>query len=136
MKYDKKVTTSGKRKTSVAKATISEGEEKIIINGKPYQQLNFVRRMMIEEPVRITKQILGKFNYDVSVRVKGGGHESKIEAVRLAIAKAIVKISKSEKLRKAFLEYDRNLLIADVRKKEAYKPDDSKARAKRQSSKR
>jgi ribosomal protein S9 len=39
-------------------------------------------------------------------------------------------------LRKAFLSYDRNLLVADVRRKEAYKPGDSKARAKRQSSKR
>ena len=39
-------------------------------------------------------------------------------------------------LRKAYLKYDRNLLVADVRRKEAYKPGDSKARSKRQSSKR
>ena len=42
--------------------------------------------------------------------------------------------SKEEKLRKAFVEYDRNLLVADVRRKEAYKPGDSKARSKRQKS--
>ena len=41
-----------------------------------------------------------------------------------------------KKLEKVFLDYDRHLLVADTRRKEAYKPDDSKARAKRQSSKR
>ena len=38
------------------------------------------------------------------------------------------------KLKKHILEYDRNLLVADVRRKEANKPGDSKARAKRQTS--
>ena len=37
-------------------------------------------------------------------------------------------------MRKTFLNYDRSLLIADVRRKEQYKPNDSKARAKRQKS--
>ena len=49
----------------------------------------------------------------------------------------VVKIfSNSKELVNAFLNYDRNLLVADVRRKEAYKPGDSKARSKRQSSKR
>jgi len=38
--------------------------------------------------------------------------------------------------RKAFADYDKFLLVADIRRKEAYKPGDSKARKKRQSSKR
>ena len=54
----------------------------------------------------------------------------------MAIAKAIVEFSKSKELRDAYIAYDRNLLVADVRRKEAYKPGDSKARSKRQSSKR
>jgi len=52
------------------------------------------------------------------------------------LSKAIVEFSNSKELMNAFLNYDRNLLIADVRRKETYKPGDSRARAKRQSSKR
>ena len=44
------------------------------------------------------------------------------------------KIGKSKEISKTFLAYDRNLLIADVRRKETRKPGDSKARAKRQTS--
>ena len=79
---------------------------------------------------------MGKLNFDVKISVKGGGEKSQIEAARLALAKAIVEFSKSKELRETYLAYDRNLLVADVRRKEAYKPGDSKARSKRQSSKR
>ena len=96
--------------------------------------LPLLRRLLIEEPVRIAKEKLGSFNFDISVKVKGGGQESQIEAARLSIGKAIVKATKSSELRKAFLKYDKNLLIADTRRKEACKPNDSKARAKRQKS--
>ena len=70
------------------------------------------------------------------VNVKGGGSAAQIEASRLAIAKAIVEFTKEEKVKNAFLAYDRNLLIADTRRKEPCKPGDSKARSMRQSSKR
>ena len=68
--------------------------------------------------------------------MRGGGSKGQIDAARLALAKGIVAFSKSKEVKQAFDIYDRNLLVADVRRKEAYKPDDSKARAKRQSSKR
>jgi len=45
-----------------------------------------------------------------------------------------VKFTKNDDLKNAFLSYDRNLLIADTRRKEACKPGDSKARANRQTS--
>ncbi len=127
---------SGKRKTSVAKARISEGRGKISINKIPHELLNEFHKLMIEEPVRITKEVLGKFNYNISISVSGGGRESQIEAARLAIAKAIVEKTKSKELRDKFAKYDKYLLVADTRRKEAYKPGDSKARSKRQSSKR
>ena len=73
-------------------------------------------------------------NFDVEVSVHGGGANGQIESARLALAKAIVEFSKSEELEKAYLKYDRTLLVADIRRKEAYKPGDSKARAKRQTS--
>jgi len=129
-----KITVSGKRKTSIAKATIFPGKGEIRINRSPYTHLSEIRRLQIEEPIRISKKVLGDFKFDISINVKGGGQESRIEASRLAIAKAILKITKSEELRKAFLEYDRNLIVADTRRKEAYKPGDSKARRRRQKS--
>ena len=131
-----KIITSGKRKTAVARAIITEGSRKIKINKKPYNTLNTFDRLKIEEPLRIAENILGKINFDASINVRGGGEKSQIEASRLALARAIIEFAKNKNLEKSFLEYDRSLLVADVRRKEAYKPGDSKARRKRQSSKR
>jgi small subunit ribosomal protein S9 len=131
-----KIITSGKRKTAIARAVTIEGSGEIKINKKPYDTLNTFDRLKIEEPLRIAENILGKINFDVSINVRGGGEKSQIEASRLALARAIIEFTKNKNLEKAFLEYDRNLLVADVRRKEAYKPGDSKARRKRQSSKR
>ena len=129
-----KIITSGKRKEAVARAVISEGSGKITINKKPYETLNLFDKLKIEEPLRIAKNILGEINFDVAINVRGGGEKSQIEASRLALARAIVNFTKNKNLEKAFLEYDRGLLVADVRRKEAYKPGDSKARRKRQKS--
>ncbi len=131
-----KIITSGKRKTAVARAIITEGSGEIRINKKPHKTLNMFDALKIEEPLRIAENILGKINFDVSINVRGGGEKGQIEASRLALARAIVAFTKNQKLEQAFLEYDRSLLVADVRRKEAYKPGDSKARKKRQSSKR
>ena len=131
-----KIITSGKRKTAVAKAILVEGSGKITINKKAYKNLQMFDRLKIEEPLKITENVVGKINFDVEIKIKGGGEKGQIEAARLALAKAIVKFSNSKELTKAFLEYDRNLLVADIRRKEAYKPGDSKARSKRQTSKR
>jgi len=131
-----KITTSGKRKTSVARAILVEGSGKISVNKKDYKTLQMFDKLKIDEPIRIAEKILGKINFDVLINVKGGGEKSQIEAARVALSKAIVKFSNSKELTDAFLNYDRNLLVADVRRKEAYKPGDSRARAKRQSSKR
>jgi len=129
-----RIITSGKRKTAIARAIITEGSGKITINKKDYQNLNEFDVLQIREPLLIAEKILGKLNFDVSINVKGGGEKSQIEASRLALARAIVNFSKNSGIEKAFLDYDRNLLVADVRRKESYKPDDSKARAKRQTS--
>jgi len=131
---NKDIITSGKRKSSKATAKISDGTESITLNKISYTRLNNLKRLSIEEPVRITKELLGNFNFKIEVTMHGGGKESQIEAARLAIARALVKFTKSEALRRAFISYDKALLIADVRRKEAYKPGDSKARSKRQKS--
>ncbi|MBS3091841.1 30S ribosomal protein S9 [Candidatus Pacearchaeota archaeon] len=131
---EKLIIVSGKRKRSIAKAIISSGTGKITVNNIPYQNLYHIHRLTIEEPIRIAKKTLKDFNYDIKVKAKGGGREGQMDAARLAISKALVAKTKSETLRKAFLKYDKHLLVADVRRKEAYKPGDSKARAKRQKS--
>ena len=131
-----KIIASGKRKTAVARAVLIEGSGKIRVNKKDYKNLQMFDKLKIEEPLRIAEKILGKLNFDVSINVKGGGEKGQIEAARLALARVIVKFANNEQLVKAYLDYDKNLLIADIRRKEAYKPGDSKARKKRQSSKR
>ncbi|MBT4376747.1 30S ribosomal protein S9 [archaeon] len=130
----KKIYASGKRKSAVARAVIKTGTGKIIYNKKDYKTLQMFDKLKLEEPIQIAEQILGKLEFDISVDVKGGGEKGQIDAARLAMAKVIVDFTKSEELRKAYLDYDRNLLVADVRRKEAYKPGDSKARSKRQTS--
>jgi small subunit ribosomal protein S9 len=129
-----KIITSGKRKESVAKALIFEGTGKIKIKEKDYSLLHMFDRLRIEEPIKIYEKILGKLNFDADISVRGGGEKSQVEAARLALAKGMIKFSNSKELAKAFLSYDRNLLVADVRRKEAYKPGDSKARRHRQTS--
>jgi len=130
----KNIIVGGKRKTAIAKAAINPGSGKIWINKIPYENLDFFKRLSIKEIIELTKKVLGKFDFDIKVNVRGGGSESQIDASRLAIAKALVKYTKSVELKKTLNAYDKNLLVADVRRKEAYKPGDSKARRKRQKS--
>jgi len=134
MKDENKLTVSGKRKTAIAKATISNGNGMILINKIPVDNLDFFKKLTINEPIEISKKILGNFKFDISVNVKGGGTESQIEASRLAIARVLVEFTKNDELKKAFIDYDKNLLVADTRRKEPNKPGDSKARKKRQKS--
>ncbi|MEM4181827.1 MAG: 30S ribosomal protein S9 [Candidatus Pacearchaeota archaeon] len=131
---EKSIVVSGKRKTAIAKATIKEGNGKITINKKGLFYFPPLNRMEVEEPLLIADEVLGKRDYDIEVNVKGGGIASQTEATRLAVARAIIKFTKNESLKRAYLNYDRNLLVADTRRKETYKPRDSKARARRQKS--
>jgi len=131
---EKKIMVAGKRKTAVAKAMIKEGKGEVIYNGLPYIELRQLHKLSLMEPIEICKKILGHFNFDIAIRTSGGGTEGQIQAARLAVAKALVKITGNQELRKAIVEYDRNMLVADVRRKETRKPGDSKARAMRQTS--
>ncbi|MBU0957415.1 MAG: 30S ribosomal protein S9 [Nanoarchaeota archaeon] len=131
---EKNTIVSGKRKTAIARAILKVGSGKVTINKKDYQTMEQLRKLQIEEPLRISKNVLGSLKFDIDVSVKGGGVESQIEAARQAIARAILKVSKSEKLKREFIRYDRSLIVADVRRKEPNKPGDSKARTRRQKS--
>ncbi|MBI3334243.1 30S ribosomal protein S9 [Candidatus Pacearchaeota archaeon] len=126
---------SGKRKTAIAKLRFKEGAGNIVYNGLSHNSLTLFHRLALSEPVRIYEQEFGeKVQYDFSIATQGGGKEAQIQASRLAIAKALVKITGSDVLKKAFIAYDRNIIVPDARRKEANKPGDSAPRAKRQKS--
>ncbi len=129
-----KIVTSGKRKRAVARAIVTEGNGKVTMNQQDYKQLSLFGKLRIEEPLKIAEGILGKINFDAAITVRGGGEMGQIDAARIALARGIVEFTKSKEILKTFMAYDRNLLVADVRRKESCKPGDSKARAKRQTS--
>lgn len=130
------INLSGSRKKAVARATIKEGTGIIRINKQPINIIEpEISRLRLQEPLEIATDYAKKVNIDI--KVAGGGSQSQIEACRLAIAKSIYAFSnKNPQLRTDFLAYDRHLLIADTRRNEPHKPNDSKPRAKRQFSKR
>jgi len=130
----KPIIASGKRKRAIARATIRPGKGIIKINKR---LLDFyepkLARLKLREPLIIAGDLVNKV--DISVNVAGGGITSQADASRLAIAKGLVEFSKSDKLKEEFLNYDRNLLVADVRRKEPAKPNrHGQARAKVQKS--
>jgi len=128
-----KIITSGKRKCAVARAILTEGQGKITLNKKAYQNLQFLDKLRIEEPIKIAENIVGELKIDVAINMRGGGEKSQIEAAR-ALGRALSTFYNSKELTDALLNYDRGLFVADVRRKESYKPGDSKARRKRQKS--
>ena len=130
----KVVTESGKRKQAIARATIRPGKGIVKINNQVLDSYEpKLSRLKIREPLIIAGDLLNKV--DIRVNVSGGGISSQADASRLAIAKALVEFSKSDKLKEQYLNYDRNLLVADVRRKEPAKPNrHGQARAKRQKS--
>lgn len=133
MATNKSIHVSGRRKQAIARATISEGKGMIRINSIPLTLYSSkMLRDRIAEPLIISEDVAKKIKIDV--HVQGGGVASQAEAVRLAIARAIVAYTNNKELKQKYLTYDRHLLIADVRRKEPYKPNDSKARAARQKS--
>ncbi len=129
----KAIQVSGTRKQARARATILAGKgtvrvNKILLSSYEPKML----RLKIQEPLLLAGDLPQKT--DIKVTVTGGGIQSQAEAARLAIAKALVAFSGNKNLKKEFLNYDRHLLIADVRRNEPHKPNDSKPRAKRQTS--
>lgn len=125
---------SGKRKTSIARATLRTGNGLVRVNSVPVDFIHpKMARLKLMEPLILAGDVATKVNIDV--KVDGGGIASQAEASRLAIAKALVGFTKSDKLKEVFLDYDRNLLVADVRRKEPAKPNrHGQARSKVQKS--
>ena len=121
----------GRRKAAIARVFVKEGKGDIIINGRelanyfPSSMLQFV----VNQPLNVVNA-LGK--YDIKVNLKGGGFNGQAEALRLAIARALVKINAEDKhaLKVA------GFLTRDARVVERKKPGQPKARKRFQFSKR
>ncbi|MEK6984594.1 MAG: 30S ribosomal protein S9 [Nanoarchaeota archaeon] len=130
----KNIQATGKRKRAIARATLKPGSGLVRINHVP---INYVipkiSRLKVREPLILAGDVANKV--DINVNVVGGGINSQAEASRLAIAKALLDFTKNDKLKEIFLDYDRNLLVADIRRKETAKPNrHGQARAKVQKS--
>ena len=135
------IQTFGKKKTATAVAHVKAGKGLLKVNGCPITLVQpEILRFKVYEPLVVVG--LDKFaNVDIRVRVTGGGHVSQVYAIRQAIAKGLVAYhqkyvdeqSKNE-LKKAFVAYDRTLLIADARRMEPKKFGGRGARARFQKS--
>ena len=121
----------GRRKSSVARVYLTEGTGKITINKKdltvyfPSAILQFV----VKQPLQLL-EVTEK--YDIKANLDGGGFTGQSQALRLAIARALVKINADDK--KALK--DEGFLTRDSRAVERKKPGRPKARKRSQFSKR
>ena len=88
---DIKYNAIGRRKSSVARVSVAEGNGKITVNNKPVDTY-FPRetlRMIIRQPIEL---IGATGKHDISAKVDGGGLTGQAGAVRLGIARALIKM--------------------------------------------
>ena len=129
----KTVVASGKRKTAIARAVARKGEGRLRVNRTPIEIFQpEVARLKILEPITIADKRFAKL--DVDVNVKGGGVMGQADAVRTALARAIVEFTGDDELKEQFVYFDRTLLVNDTRLKIPKKQLGRGARKKRQKS--
>jgi small subunit ribosomal protein S9 len=123
--------TIGRRKTSVARIFLGKGKGKITVNKKDYTDYfpTPTLQYKIQQPFALTET---EGNYDLKVTVVGGGTNGQVEAVRLAISRALCQINEEHRL----VLKPEGLLTRDPRMVERKKFGQKKARKKFQFSKR
>ena len=127
------ILTSARRKMAIARARIKEGKGIVRINKVKLEAIeNPYIREIISEPLRLA----GDYPKQLSIEVNtsGGGPMGQAQAARTAIARGIVEFTGDEELKKAFIDYDRFLLVEDIRMVEPKKFKGRKARARFQKS--
>lgn len=129
---DKYFTAVGRRKEASAHVKISFGKGEFTINGKQPGEYFGGDERLIQKTLESLKALSLEKKYDVAVKVAGGGKNGQAEAIRHAIARALVKEDESVKstLRKA------GYITRDPRAKERKKPGLKRARKAEQFSKR
>ena len=130
---------TGKRKTSIAKVTLTEGTGKIVVNGVDvHDYFVFDTKVMdLVQPLELTNM---SDKFDVEANVKGGGFSGQAGAIRLGIVKALLEYDsasdpESETSFRKILK-SAGLVTRDSRIKERKKPGLKKARRAPQFSKR
>lgn len=121
----------GRRKTSVARVYLKSGKGKIVVNNKDYKE--YFSTMLLQSKIEQSQNTVSMSkSFDIQVNVFGGGLTGQAEAIRLGIARALVKVNEDNKssLRKE------GLMTRDPRMVERKKPGQRKARKKTQFSKR
>lgn len=123
---------TGRRKTAVARVVLKAGSGSITVNGRPVQEYfpTELLRVKLTQPFKAVQ--LDPAQYDIVVNVSGGGITGQAEAVRLAIARALLKTN--EEFRKPLRA--EGLLTRDPRMVERKKYGRRKARRRFQFSKR
>ena len=125
--------TSGKKKTAIARASVSDGEGRVRINSQPVELVEpEAARLKMLEPFRIVDDV--REDVDIDVRIEGGGIMGQADAARTAIARGLVQYRGDAELRDAYMEFDRSLLVNDVRQSEPKKWGGPGARARYQKS--
>lgn len=123
---------TGRRKSAIARVFLKSGKGKFLINGKePSKHLGEVVPYLelITKPLKVLK---AEGKYDVIATVKGGGLSGQADAIRLGVARALVKVNEENKP----VMKDNDLLTRDPREKERKKYGRAKARKRFQHSKR
>jgi small subunit ribosomal protein S9 len=122
---------TGRRKCAIARVRLFPGDGKIIVNGKPYQEVfpRLLHRQLIEAPGRVT-ETMG--SYDTTIKIRGGGLSGQATAIQHGIARALVK---QNELFKSLLRQE-GLLTRDARVKERKKYGLKRARKAPQYTKR
>ena len=125
------VNAIGRRKSAVARVYLSEGTGKITINKKDINQYftSAILQYLVRQPLQLLE---AAEKYDIKANLDGGGYTGQSQALRLAIARALVKVNEEDK--KALK--DQGFLTRDSRAVERKKPGQPKARRRFQFSKR
>lgn len=125
------VNAVGRRKAAVARVIVKEGNGQIIINKRALDVYfpSSILQYIVKQPL-LTLEVAEK--YDIKVNLNGGGYKGQAEALRLAIARALVKINPEYK---PALRAE-GFMTRDPRVVERKKPGRPKARKRFQFSKR
>ena len=123
--------TVGRRKAAIARVILKEGNGTITINHRPLEAYfpSEILQYIVKQPL-LTLNCAEK--YDIQVNLDGGGYKGQAEALRLAIARALVKVNPEDK---PALRAE-GFMTRDPRAVERKKPGRPKARKRFQFSKR
>lgn len=121
----------GRRKSSVARVFLTPGKGEIVVNGKKIDEY-FPHKVLILDAMQPLAAISAEGKYDIKANIVGGGYNGQTGALRLGIARALVKANDANKP----ILRAKGLLTVDARVVERKKYGLRKARKDKQFSKR